>query len=46
MRWPLAVTESGRFAPPRLTSRRLCRCHPWGGQGFDPVPEPRGCGRD
>jgi putative membrane protein insertion efficiency factor len=21
-----------------LTARRLGRCHPWGGSGFDPVP--------
>lgn len=21
-----------------LTARRLGRCHPWGGQGWDPVP--------
>lgn len=34
-----AVRRHGAVAGTRLATRRLCRCHPWGGAGSDPVPE-------
>ncbi len=39
-----ALTEHGPLAGGRLALWRLCRCHPWGGSGYDPVPlaRPRG----
>jgi uncharacterized protein len=36
-----AVQAHGAFRGGLLAARRLCRCHPWGGCGHDPVPEGR-----
>jgi uncharacterized protein len=33
-----AIREHGAVSGTRLAARRLCRCHPWGGWGHDPVP--------
>ena len=36
-----AIRLHGAAAGGRLAGRRICRCHPWGGCGHDPVPESR-----
>lgn len=33
-----ALQEHGAIKGSWLAVRRLGRCHPWGGQGYDPVP--------
>lgn len=33
-----ALERHGAFRGGWLTLRRICRCHPWGGHGHDPVP--------
>jgi putative membrane protein insertion efficiency factor len=33
-----ALIQHGPLRGGYLAAGRLCRCHPWGGSGFDPVP--------
>jgi putative membrane protein insertion efficiency factor len=33
-----ALEKHGAIKGGWLTAKRLLRCHPWGGHGFDPVP--------
>jgi putative membrane protein insertion efficiency factor len=33
-----ALRTHGAVRGSALAVRRLCRCHPWGGHGYDPVP--------
>ena len=33
-----AIRKHGPFKGGWLTLKRLARCHPWGGSGYDPVP--------
>lgn len=34
-----AFQRHGLIRGAYLTTRRLLRCHPWGGCGYDPVPD-------
>ena len=33
-----ALIQHGPIKGGWLTLRRVCKCHPWGGSGYDPVP--------
>jgi len=36
-----AIRCHGALRGSAISARRLARCNPWGGQGFDPVPDRR-----
>jgi uncharacterized protein len=33
-----ALQRHGAMRGGWLATKRICRCHPWGGHGYDPVP--------
>lgn len=38
-----ALLRYGAVRGSWLAARRLARCHPWGGSGYDPLPDESGC---
>jgi putative membrane protein insertion efficiency factor len=34
-----AIARHGALRGSWLALHRVCRCHPWGGSGYDPVPD-------
>ena len=34
-----AIAQFGVFRGSWMAAKRIGRCHPWGGTGFDPVPQ-------
>jgi hypothetical protein len=35
-----ALIAHGPWRGSILAAKRVCRCNPWGGSGYDPVPRP------
>ena len=34
-----ALLKYGLFRGSRLSVKRILKCHPWGGEGCDPIPD-------